>query len=48
LGFAATHFKTIRSLPEIRRRLGFCPHCGYDVRASPGRCPECGRPNEKS
>jgi hypothetical protein len=40
--------KQRRALRDILHECGHCPACGYDLRASPERCPECGASTGKS
>jgi hypothetical protein len=48
LWLLAAVFSLPKTLPVVMRRLrhrprpGACPNCGYDLRATPERCPECG------
>jgi hypothetical protein len=39
---AAIALHRYRTLPSVRLAKGLCPTCGYDLRASNERCPECG------
>ena len=44
--WAAAFVRRRRAARAARLRSGLCLACGYDVRASPGRCPECGAMRE--
>ena len=48
LAFALpTYFVALPQYRRCRRRkLGLCTHCGYDLRGSTKRCPECNTPFE--
>ena len=42
LGVAAILYDRHRLRRDAREQTEYCRNCGYDLRATPDRCPECG------